>query len=453
MTQSNPPIPAVPTDSADSPAPAGPIPPVPPDPAPVRADPRLVLLGSTGSIGVQTLDVVERLAAGRPEGVSAPRVAALAAGGSRPAELAEQAVRHEVPLLAVGAHLPEAAERLGRPDPVRRILAGPDAAADVVEAAAVGPGDTVLNGITGSVGLRPTLAALACGATLALANKESLVVGGALVRRALVRPGQVVPVDSEHSAIAQALRSGVHEKGLTSPVLTGRTEVRRLILTASGGPFRGRSRAELTGVTAEQALAHPTWAMGPVVTVNSSTLINKGLELIEAHLLFDIDPADIVVVVHPQSVIHSMVEFIDGATLAQASPPDMRLPIALGLTWPARADLSGLVAPNTWEEPVSWDFEPLDSQTFPAVDLARSAVAASATHPAVLNAANEQAVGAFLTGRLDWAGIVEVDAAVVAEHTARADDPPPGLDDVLAAEAWARARADEIIAAASGGPR
>ena len=471
MTQSNPPIPAVPTDSAapavpapsDPPAPAGPIPPVPPDPAPVRADPRLVLLGSTGSIGVQTLDVVERLAAGRPEGVSAPRVAALAAGGSRPAELAEQAVRHEVPLLAVSAgadavprlraHLAEAAERLGRPDPVRRILTGPDAAADVVEAAAVGPGDTVLNGITGSVGLRPTLAALACGATLALANKESLVVGGALVRRALVRPGQVVPVDSEHSAIAQALRSGVHEKGLTSPVQTGRTEVRRLILTASGGPFRGRSRAELTGVTAEQALAHPTWAMGPVVTVNSSTLINKGLELIEAHLLFDIDPADIVVVVHPQSVIHSMVEFIDGATLAQASPPDMRLPIALGLTWPARADLSGLVAPNAWEEPVSWDFEPLDARTFPAVDLARSAVAASATHPAVLNAANEQAVGAFLTGRLDWAGIVEVDAAVVAEHTARADDPPPGLDDVLAAEAWARARADEIIAAASGGPR
>ena len=481
MTQSNPPIPAsaVPTDSAApavpapsdppapagpiSPAPAGPISPVSADPAPASADPRLVLLGSTGSIGVQALDVVGRLAAGRPEGVSAPRVAALAAGGSRLAELAEQAVRHEVPLLAVSAgadavprlraHLAEAAERLGRPDPVRRILAGPDAAADVVEAAAVGPGDTVLNGITGSVGLRPTLAALASGAALALANKESLVVGGALVRRALVRPGQVVPVDSEHSAIAQALRSGVHEKGLTSPVQTGRTQVRRLILTASGGPFRGRSRAELTGVTAEQALAHPTWAMGPVVTVNSSTLINKGLELIEAHLLFDIDPADIVVVVHPQSVIHSMVEFIDGATLAQASPPDMRLPIALGLTWPARADLSGLVAPNTWEEPVSWDFEPLDAQTFPAVDLARSAVAASATHPAVLNAANEQAVGAFLTGRLDWAGIVEVDAAVVAEHTARADDPPPGLDEVLAAEAWARARADEIIAAASGGPR
>lgn len=458
MTQSNPP--AVPTDSP-APAPSDPL--VPADPVPVSADPRLVLLGSTGSIGVQTLDVVGRLAAGRPEGVSAPRVAALAAGGSRLAELAEQAVRHEVPLLAVSAgadvvprlraHLAEAAARLGRPDPVRRILTGPDAAADVVEAAAVGPGDTVLNGITGSVGLRPTLAALACGATLALANKESLVVGGALVRRALVRPGQVVPVDSEHSAIAQALRSGVHEKGLTSPVQTGRTEVRRLILTASGGPFRGRGRAELTGVTAEQALAHPTWAMGPVVTVNSSTLINKGLELIEAHLLFDVDPADIVVVVHPQSVIHSMVEFIDGATLAQASPPDMRLPIALGLTWPARADLSGLVAPNTWEEPVSWDFEPLDSRTFPAVDLARSAVAASATHPAVLNAANEQAVGAFLTGRLDWAGIVEVDAAVVAEHTARADDPPPGLDDVLAAEAWARARADEIIAAASGGPR
>ena len=459
MTQSNPPAPAVPTDSP-APAPSDPL--VPADPVPVSADPRLVLLGSTGSIGVQTLDVVGRLAAGRPEGVSAPRVAALAAGGSRLAEFAEQAVRHEVPLLAVSAgadavprlraHLAEAAERLGRPDPVRRILTGPDAAADVVEAAGEGWGDTVLNGITGSVGLRPTLAALACGATLALANKESLVVGGALVRRALVRPGQVVPVDSEHSAIAQALRSGVHEKGLTSPVQTGRTEVRRLILTASGGPFRGRSRAELTGVTAEQALAHPTWAMGPVVTVNSSTLINKGLELIEAHLLFDIDPADIVVVVHPQSVIHSMVEFIDGATLAQASPPDMRLPIALGLTWPARADLSGLVAPNTWEEPVSWDFEPLDARTFPAVDLARSAVAASATHPAVLNAANEQAVDAFLTGRLKWADIVEIDAAVVSEHEGASPGrgEAPSLGDVLAAETWARRRADELIIRRAG---
>jgi len=283
---------------------------------------------------------------------------------------------------------------------------------------------------------------------LALANKESLVVGGALVRGALRRPGQVVPVDSEHSAIAQALASGRHGRGLTSPEVTGRSDVRRLVLTASGGPFRARSRAELADVTAAQALNHPTWAMGPVVTVNSSTLVNKGLELIEAHLLFDVAPDDITVVVHPQSVVHSMVEFVDGATIAQASPPDMRLPIALGLTWPARPDLSGLVTPNRWGEPAAWTFEPLDTGTFPAVDLARSAVAASATHPAVLNAANEQAVDAFLTGRLRWTDIVEVDAAVVGEHEG-AGTGDPALEDVLAVEAWARRRADELIAGRS----
>ncbi len=408
----------------------------------------LVLLGSTGSIGTQALEVARRLGRG------APRVAALAAGGSRLDLLAEQALRFAVPLVALADGRPgieralrdaltAASERLGRPDPVTTILTGPDAAADAIEASGVGEGDTVLNGITGSVGLRPTLAALASGARLALANKESLVVGGALVREALRRPGQVVPVDSEHSAIAQALASGRHEKGLTSPVVTGTSEVRRLILTASGGPFRGRDRASLAGVTAEQALAHPTWAMGPVVTINSSTLVNKGLELIEAHLLFDIPPERIDVVVHPQSVIHSMVEFIDGATIAQASPPDMRLPIALGLTWPERPDLAGLVAPNDWSAPVAWGFEPLDDDAFPAVGLARSAVAASATHPAVLNAANEQAVAAFLAGGLEWMDIVGIDAAVLGEHEGLAT---PGLDEVAQVEAWARARADELIA-------
>ena len=311
-------------------------------------------------------------------------------------------------------------------------------------------GDTVLNGVTGSVGLGPTLAALRSGARLALANKESLVVGGALVRAALARPGQVVPVDSEHSAIAQALASGRHEKGLTSPTVTGRSEVRRLVLTASGGPFRGRGRADLAGVTAAQALSHPTWAMGPVVTVNSSTLVNKGLELIEAHLLFDVPADDIVVVVHPQSVVHSMVEFTDGATIAQASPPDMRLPIALGLTWPERPDLGCLVTPNSWAAPLSWDFEPLDEETFPAVSLARQAVRASATHPAVLNAANEQAVAAFLAGRLEWLDIVEVDASVVNEHEGLTD---PDLEDVLSVERWARQRAEEIIARRSSTPR
>ena len=422
-------------------------------PAPSYNPQRLVLLGSTGSIGTQTLEVLSRL------GEHAPRVAALAAGGSRLELLARQAITWEVPVLAVTGGgedlvgrlrqaLRAAAVQAGRPDPVTTILTGPDAATTAVQAAELGAGDTVVNGITGSVGLLPTLAALASGARLALANKESLVVGGALVRQALTRPGQIVPVDSEHSAIAQALASGRHEKGLTSPVLSGRSEVRRLVLTASGGPFRGRSRAELTGISAAAALKHPTWDMGPVVTINSSTLINKGLELIEAHLLFDVAPERIDVVVHPQSVIHSMVEFTDGATIAQASPPDMRLPIALGLTWPERPDLSGLVTPNDWREPVSWTFEPLDDAAFPAVDLARSAVAASDTHPTVLNAANEQAVAAFLAGGLEWRDIVEIDAAVVAEHEGLTR---PGLDDVLAVETWARARADELIAARNGG--
>lgn len=422
-------------------------------PSPSHCPQRLVLLGSTGSIGTQTLEVLTRL------GRAAPRVAALAAGGARPGLLARQALAWDVPVLAVTGRdeglvgrlrdaLAVAASEAGRPNPVTTILTGPDAAAMAVEAAELGPQDTVVNGITGSVGLLPTLAALHSGARLALANKESLVVGGALVRQSLARPGQVVPVDSEHSAIAQALAGGRHGKGLTSPVSSGHSEVRRLVLTASGGPFRGRRRHELTGISSAAALNHPTWDMGPVVTINSSTLINKGLELIEAHLLFDVLPAQIDVVVHPQSVIHSMVEFIDGATIAQASPPDMRLPIALGLTWPERPDLSGLVEPNDWREPVTWTFEPLDSAAFPAVDLARSAVAASPTHPAVLNAANEQAVAAFLAGGLEWLDIVEIDAAVVSEHEGLAT---PSLEDVLRVETWARTRADELIAARNGG--
>ncbi|MDD9205605.1 1-deoxy-D-xylulose-5-phosphate reductoisomerase, partial [Georgenia sp. 10Sc9-8] len=323
------------------------------------------------------------------------------------------------------------------------VRTGPEAATEV--AGSLGAAGTVVNGITGSVGLGPTLAALRSGARLALANKESLVVGGPLVRQAQVRPGQVVPVDSEHSAIAQALLAGRHETGMTAPVVTGTSEVRRLVLTASGGPFRGRSRSELADVTPEQALAHPTWAMGPVVTVNSATLVNKGLELIEAHLLFDVPVRDITVVVHPQSVVHSMVEFRDGSTIAQASPPDMRLPIALGLTWPARP--RPVVPPCAWDSPTAWTFEPLDEEVFPAVRLAREAAAASPTHPAVLNAANEQCVAAFLAGRLPYLAVPETVRAVLAAHT------PPGtgedltLDTVLEVEAWARAHADELITA------
>ena len=300
----------------------------------------------------------------------------------------------------------------------------------------------VLNGITGGVGLSSTLAALESGARLALANKESLVVGGALVKNAMRFPGQIVPVDSEHSAIAQALASGVHERGLTSPVVSGRSEVADLVLTASGGPFRGRTREQLRGVRAEQALAHPTWQMGPVVTINSSTLINKGLELIEAHLLFDVAPEHIIATVHPQSIVHSMVTWCDGATTLQASPPDMRLPIALGLTWPER--LAGVESPLTWAAASQWTFEPVDNETFPAVDLARFAVGESATHPAVLNAANEVLVDAFIAGEVPWLAIVDTVSAVVHEHEGIVD---PSLDDIVAAQRWADQRARELVRA------
>lgn len=408
---------------------------------------QLIILGSTGSIGTQALDVVRELKA---SGQSDIQVLGLAAGGSQLELLAKQVAEFNPRAVAVAnpsaaAKLPDLLKHYGAGQRQPQIISGPDAAAELVRSLAMGQEGTVLNGITGSVGLAATLATLADGARLALANKESLVVGGALVKQALAYPGQVVPVDSEHSAIAQALLSGRHEKGLTSPVVSGYSEVSRLILTASGGPFRGKKREQLSQVTAAQALAHPTWSMGPVVTVNSSTLVNKGLELIEAHLLFDVDASDIDVVVHPQSIVHSMVEFVDGATIAQASPPDMRLPIALGMTWPHRPRLVGkLTKPTDFTKVSSWDFEPVDNQTFPALQLARHAVSASPTHPAVFNAANEQAVDAFLKGALNWVDIVDIDIAVVNEHEGVS---APSLDDVLAVDRWARARADELIAA------
>ena len=297
----------------------------------------------------------------------------------------------------------------------------------------------VLNGITGSVGLLPTLAALRSGATLALANKESLVVGGPLVK-SLARHDQIVPVDSEHSAIAQALRGG------------RRTEVRRLILTASGGPFRGWNRDRLHSVTPTQALAHPTWDMGRVVTTNSATLVNKGLELIEAHLLFDVPFEDIEVVVHPQSVVHSMVEFNDGSTIAQASPPDMRIPIALGMNWPDR--VPDAASACDWSAATTWTFEPLDHTAFPAVTLARHVGEAGGTAPAVFNAANETAVDAFHAGALPFTGIVELVQRVVAEHLDQTLSEPGSkfvgsvsatVQDVLNAEVWARAYTRTLI--------
>jgi 1-deoxy-D-xylulose-5-phosphate reductoisomerase len=375
----------------------------------------VVVLGSTGSIGTQALDVM----AARPERFT---VAGLAAGGGNVALLAAQARSHGVRRVAVAD--PAAAAELRRELPGVEVLAGPEAAAEL---AGTTPAHTVLNGITGSRGLGPTLAALGAGAMLALANKESLVAGGPLVTAA-AKPGQIVPVDSEHSALAQCLRGGTAD------------EVARLVLTASGGPFRGRSREELATVTVAQALAHPTWDMGPVVTINSATLVNKGLELIEAHLLFAVPYDRIDVVVHPQSVVHSMVTFVDGATIAQASPPDMRLPIALALAWPER--LPRAASPCTWETVQAWTFEPLDGDAFAGVRLARVAGEGGGCLPAVLNAANEEAVAAFVAGGLGFPGITDVvEATLVAADGWRAD--PAALADVTAAEEWARAHARE----------
>ncbi len=354
----------------------------------------VAILGSTGSIGTQALDLVRA----NPDRF---RVVALTAGGSSP-ELFERQVAEFAP----------AYSGLGE---------------DASVQAASRPCDVVLNGITGAVGLRPTLAALDAGNTLALANKESLIMGGPLVLER-ARPGQIVPVDSEHSALAQCLRAGAAE------------EVRRLVLTASGGPFRGRTRAELTGVTPEQAMAHPTWDMGPVITINSATLVNKGLEVIEAHLLFGIPFDRIEVVVHPTSVVHSMVEFVDGSTLVQASPPTMLIPIALGLSWPDRVPEAA--PPVDWTTAQAWEFFPLDEDAFPAVTLAREAGTRGGTAPAVYNAANEVAVDAFRTGGLGFTEIVSTVQAVLSRHDVPSE---VTIEDILAADAWGRQTARQLI--------
>lgn len=374
----------------------------------------LVILGSTGSIGTQALDVVAR----NPDRF---RVVGLAATGRNAAALAAQAG-------ATGAQV-VAVSDAGQADAVRealrvagaapKLLVGPHA----VDELAGWPADTVLNAIDGTAGLLPTLAALSAGRTVALANKESLVIGGPLVRRAAA-PGQLVAVDSEHSALAQCLRSGTQR------------EVRRLILTASGGPFRGRDAAAMATVTPAQALSHPTWQMGPLVTVNSATLVNKGLESIEAHLLFDVDFDAIAVVVHPQSIVHSMVEFTDGSTIAQLSPPDMRLPISLAMGWPER--VPDAAPALDFASALALEFEPLDHTAFPAVELAASAGRAAGTAPAVFTAANEECVAAFLAGQAPFGSIVATTAAVLGSHEVVAD---PDLDAILAAVAWARREA------------
>jgi 1-deoxy-D-xylulose-5-phosphate reductoisomerase len=390
----------------------------------------VLILGSTGSIGTQALDVIRR----NPELF---RVVGLAGGGDRLDLMADQAVEFNVEVVGVArgtasdleAALTAASARIGIARITPKLIAGPDAASEVAAWPLEGSG-VVLNGMTGSIGLAPTLAALRAGHTLALANKESLIVGGPLVKSAAA-PGQIVPVDSEHSALAQCLRGGQS------------SEVRRLILTASGGPFRGRRAADLASVTPEQALAHPTWRMGPVVTINSATLVNKGLELIEAHLLFDLPLTAIDVVVHPQSVVHSMVEFTDGSTLAQCSPPDMRLPIAMALAWPNR--VPDAVPACDWTTAHTWTFEPLDDEAFPAVGLARQVGTAGGVAPAIYNAANEEAVGAFLRGDLAFTGIVQTVSRVVDESAEEGMGNVTELADVLRAETSARARARSLI--------
>jgi 1-deoxy-D-xylulose-5-phosphate reductoisomerase len=371
------------------------------------------ILGSTGSIGVQALEVI----AANPTQF---RVVALAAGGSNIPLLVEQVRTFGVKVVGIegdGALLRDAL-------PGVNVIDGKGAAAQV---AAI-PVDVVLNAITGSVGLAPTLNALGVGNKVALANKESLVAGGDLVLRA-AKPGQLIPVDSEHSALAQALRAGT------------KNEISKLILTASGGPFRNRN--DLSDVTLEEALAHPTWNMGPVVTINSATLVNKGLEIIEAHYLFDIPYSKIEAVIHPQSMIHSMVEFNDGSVIAQASPPSMKLPIALALSWPERT--AGAISPIDWSTAHTWNFAPIDHARFPAIDLARRCGEIGGALPAIFNAANEEAVAAFLKGEIRFTEIIEVVDAVLQHLASIAPTTLSDIDDVSAIEDDARASANKNI--------
>lgn len=404
----------------------------------------VTLLGSTGSIGTQGLEVIEHLNSltGVPSSDDgAPlKVKALAAGTSSLDLLAQQAVAFRPELITTSgtaehaAQLREAIQSQAGSSYRPEIIWGQDAATRAAQAGA----DVVLNGITGSIGLQPTLAALEAHSQVALANKESLIAGGALVKAAvdaspLEQP--MIPVDSEHSALAQALASG-HD-----------AEVDRLILTASGGPFRGMGYEQLREVTPEQALAHPTWDMGLVVTTNSASMVNKALEVLEAHHLFGVDLDRIDVTVHRQSVVHSMVQFVDGSTIAQASPPTMLLPIALGLTWPHR--ISGVAQLCDWSKASEWTFEPLDHEAFPAVNMIKDAGRRGGTFPAVFNAANEEAVAAFHAGKIRFTDIIESVGKILDEHDqseAKTEEKDLTLDSVLHAERWARIRANEILA-------
>jgi 1-deoxy-D-xylulose-5-phosphate reductoisomerase len=381
----------------------------------------VAIAGSTGSIGTQTLEVVEA----EPERFE---VVALGAGRSVD-ELAAQANRWRPKVVAIGdATL---ADRLEAMVPTgTEVIAGPDAMAAIARTA-----DVCVNGVVGFAGLGVTLATLEAGKRLALANKESLIAGGPVVRRARQAPGagDLVPVDSEHCAVHQCLRA-------QDPGALAGPWVRRIVLTASGGPFRGRTRADLESVTVDEALAHPTWSMGPKITVDSSTLMNKGLEVIEAHELFGVDYDRIEVVVHPQSVVHGMVTFRDGATIAQLSMPDMRLPIGYALAYPERIG-TGFGAID-WGQVGRLEFEPPDLDAFPCLRLAYDAGRAGETAPAWLNAANEVAVAAFLDGRIRWIHIPDVLEAVLSRHDG---GPASTVDDIVDADRRARAVARSVI--------
>jgi 1-deoxy-D-xylulose-5-phosphate reductoisomerase len=372
----------------------------------------VLILGSTGSIGTQALEVI----AANPDRF---QVVGLAAGGGNAGLLARQRAETGVTSIAVADD--DAADQVGDVT-----YAGPEAATRLVENIEA---DVVLNALVGALGLQPTLAALNKGARLALANKESLVAGGPLVVKA-AQPGQIVPVDSEHSALAQCLRAGTPD------------EVAKLVLTASGGPFRGWTAEQLEHVTPEQAGAHPTWSMGPMNTLNSASLVNKGLELIETHLLFGVGYERIEVVVHPQSIVHSMVTFTDGSTIAQASPPDMKLPIALALGWPERVPNAAKAC--DFRSASTWEFESLDAEVFPAVELARDAGRKGGCLTAIYNAANEEAAAAFLDGRIRFPAIVRTIAEVLHAADQWAAEPAT-VGDVLDAQRWARDRAGRAV--------
>ena len=373
----------------------------------------VVILGSTGSIGVQALEIIDA-------NPGQFRVVALTAAGNNVELLVAQAAKFKVSVVGVTHNADQV--RLGLPGV--QVIDGPHASTEVAAITC----DVVLNAITGSIGLAPTLAALRVGNVLALANKESLVAGGDMVM-ALAKPGQLLPVDSEHSALWQALKSGT------------KSEVSKLILTASGGPFRDRD--DLSTVTVAEALAHPTWAMGPVVTINSSTLVNKGLEIIEAHYLFDIPYSHIEAVIHPQSIVHSLVEFVDGSTIAQASPPNMKGPIAYALSYPDR--LPKASTPIDWSAAATWNFAPIDTVKFPAVDLARRCGSLGGGLPAIFNAANEVAVAAFLDSHIGYSAIIDTVEAVVQQLSPSAVSALRDLTDVSAIEDDARRVAHEVI--------